>query len=163
MKGYVLHRASARDFALISMHLLFLILINIIQYAQNYFSRNILKIAIRAMCQKHDDLNKQILHCRFELCKICPAILVQSIRTKIQEVDSILFNHLYQIKAQKLEQLKGPPIAFNTVVTLPENLPLSDAERPVLRKGLDFVPIYPKNWTNSQLRKVLKNFFTALN
>ena len=33
MKGHVLHRARARVFALISMHLLFLILINIIQYA----------------------------------------------------------------------------------------------------------------------------------
>ena len=38
------------------------------------------------MCQKRDDLNKQILQCRSELSKICPAILVHSIRTKIQEV-----------------------------------------------------------------------------
>ena len=51
------------------------------------------------MCQKRDDLNKQILRCRFELSKICPGILVQSIHTKIQEVNSRLFNHLHQIKA----------------------------------------------------------------
>ena len=46
--------------------------------------------------QKRDDLNKQILQCRSELSKICPAILVHSIRTKIQEVNAKLFNHRRQ-------------------------------------------------------------------
>ena len=103
------------------------------------------------MCQKRDDLNRQILQCRSKLSKICPAILVQSIRIKIQEVNSKLFNHLHHIKAQKLEQLTGPPItcdssleSFHIVVTIPENLPLSDAEKSVLSKGLNFVPISKK-------------------
>ena len=103
------------------------------------------------MYQKRDDLNKQILQCRSELSKICPAILVQSIRTKIQEVNYKLFNHLHQIKAQKFEQLTGPPITcdsslenLNTVVTIPENLLHSDAEKSVLSKGLNFVPISKK-------------------
>lgn len=100
------------------------------------------------MCEKRDSLEKQILQCRSELSKICPAILVQSIRTKIQKVNSKLFNHLHQIKAHKLEQLTGLPYtcdssieSLNTVVTIPENLPLSDAEKSVLSKGLNFVPI----------------------
>ena len=67
-----------------------------------------MRISIRAMCQKRDGLDKQILQCRSELSKICPAILVQSISTKIQEVDSKLVNHLHQIKAHKLKQLTGP-------------------------------------------------------
>ena len=108
-----------------------------------------MRITIRAMCQKRDDLDKQILQCRSELSKICPAILVQSIRTKIQEVNSKLFNHLHQIKAHKLEQLTGPSntrdsSSLSTVVTIPENLPLSDAEKSVLSKGLNFVPISKK-------------------
>ena len=122
-----------------------------IQRAQNSFSRKIMRITIRAMCQKRDDLDKQILQCRSELSKICPAILVQSIRTKIQEINSKLFNHLHQIKAHKLEQLTGPsntrdsPIeSLSTVVTIPENFPLSDAEKSVLSKGLNFVPISKK-------------------
>ena len=77
-----------------------------IQCAQNSFPRNIMRITIRAMCQKRDDLDKQILHHRSKLSKTCPAILVQSIRAKIQEVNSKLFNHLHQIKAQKLQQLR---------------------------------------------------------
>ena len=40
------------------------------------------------MCQKCDNLNKQIPQCHSELSKICPAILVQSIHTKIKEVNS---------------------------------------------------------------------------
>ena len=100
------------------------------------------------MCQKRDDLDKQILHYRSELCKACPAILVQSIRAKIQEVNSKLFN---QIKDPKLQQLIEPQITCdltlqsrNTVVTIPENLPLSDSEKSVLSKGLTFVPISKK-------------------
>ena len=110
-----------------------------------------MRITIRAMCQKRDDLDKQILHYRSELCKACPAILVQSIRAKIQEVNSKLFNHLQQIKDQKLQQLIGPQITCdltlesrNTVVTIPENLPLSDSEISVLSKGLNFVSISKK-------------------
>ena len=69
----------------------------------------------------------------------------------IQEVNSTLFNHLHQIKAHKLEQLTGPSNtcdssteSLNTVVTIPENFPLSDAEKSVLSKGLNFVPISKK-------------------
>ena len=69
-----------------------------IQCAQNSFSRNIMRITIRAMCLKRDDLDKQILQCRSELSKICPVVLVNSIRAKIQELNATLFNHLNQIK-----------------------------------------------------------------
>ena len=104
-----------------------------IQYAQNSFSRDIMRITIRAMCQKRSELNEQILYCRSELSKICSVVLVPSIRAKIQDANSELFNHLHQIKAQKLGQLIGPQIIsdsspenFKTVVTIPENLLLSD-------------------------------------
>ena len=73
---------------------------------------------------------------------------MQSIRAKIQDANSELFNHLHQINAQKLGQLIGPQIIgdsspenFKTVVTIPENLLLSDSEKSVLDKGLNFVPI----------------------
>ena len=39
--------------------------------AQNSFSRNIMRITIRVICQKRNELHKQILHCRSELSKIC--------------------------------------------------------------------------------------------
>ena len=77
--------------------------------------------------------------------------MVQSIRTKIQKVNSKLFNHLHQIKAHKLEQLTGSSNtrdssieSLGAVVSIPENLPLSDAEKSVLSKGLNFVPISKK-------------------
>ena len=47
--------------------------------------------------EKRNELNEQILHCRSELSKICPAVLVQSIYAKIQDANSKLFNHLQQI------------------------------------------------------------------
>ena len=100
------------------------------------------------MCQRRSELNEQILYCRSELSKICSVVLVPSIRAKIQDANSELFNHLHQIKAQKLGQLIGPQIIsdsspenFKTVVTIPENLLLSDSEKKVPSKGLNFVPI----------------------
>ena len=101
-----------------------------------------MRITVKAMCQKRDNLGKQILHYCSELSKVCPAILVQSIRAKIQEVNSKLFNHLHQIKDQKLQQLTGLQITCdlslesrNTVVTIPGNLPLSDSEKSVLSRA----------------------------
>ena len=67
------------------------------------------------MCQKRNKLTEQILHCRSELSKICPAVLVQSIRAKIQDANSKLFKHLHQIKAQKLDQLIGPQITSDSL------------------------------------------------
>ena len=65
-------------------------------------------------------------------------------------VNSKLFNHLHQIKAQKFEQLPGPPITcdaslenLNVVVTIRENLSLSDADK--------------SQWTNNKSFIVLKN------
>ena len=62
------------------------------------------------MYQKCNERNQQILHCLSELSKICPAVLVQSIRAKIQDANSEFFIHLHQIKAQKLDQLIGPKL-----------------------------------------------------
>ena len=100
------------------------------------------------MCKKRDDLDLQIMQCRIELSKIGPTILVQSIRSKIQELNSKLFIYLHQIKTQKRQNLLGPPITNsqphennNTVITIQADLPLSDPEKSLLSKGLNFVPI----------------------
>ena len=93
------------------------------------------------MCNKRDDLDKQIFQCRNELSKICPSVLVHSIRAKVQELNSKLFSDLCQIKTQKLQQLIGPPATCDssfennniTVVTIPENLLLSDSERSIFQ------------------------------
>ena len=58
---------------------------------------------------------------------------------------------MHEIKAQKLDQLIGPQITsdsspenLKTVVTIPENLLLSDSEKSVLSKGSNFVLISKK-------------------
>ena len=70
---------------------------------------------------------------------------------------------MLQIKAQELDHLIGPQITsdsspenLKTVVTIPENLPLSDSEKPVLSKGLNFVPISKKTDQFSVKRNVEK-------
>ena len=84
-----------------------------------------------------------------------------SYQEKYNRGNSKLFKHLHQIKAHKLDQLIGPQIIndsspenLKTVVTIPENLLLSDSEKSVLSKGLNFVPISKKP-TNFQLSKTM--------
>ena len=50
--------------------------------AQNAFPRRVMRITIRAMCQKRDDLDQRIIECRSQLHQNCPAVLVESIRDK---------------------------------------------------------------------------------
>ena len=127
------------------------------------------------MCSKRNELNKQIIECRSQLSNVCPSVLLRSIHTKIQALNSKLFHHLEQTKRHKFENLTNPrnrtaPLEnqnHHTVVTIPENLPLSNAEKSVLSKGLNFVPISKKSdeFTTRQdvekfLRRVqLKAFF----
>ena len=47
-----------------------------------------MRITIRALRQKRNELHEKILHCRSELSKICPVVLVKSIRAKIQDACS---------------------------------------------------------------------------
>ena len=126
-----------------------------------------MRITIRALCQKRNELHVKILHCRSELSKIFPVALVKSIRAKIQDACSKIFYHLHQIKAQKLDQLIGHqknsdslPESLKTAIRIPENLPLSDSEKSVLSKSLNFVPISEKS-TNFQSSKTLKNSLPA--
>ena len=149
-----------------------------IQRTQNTFSHNIIRSTIRAMCSKRNELNKQIIECRSQLSNVCPSVLLRSIHAKIQALNYKLFHdhHLEQTKKRKLENLTNPrknrtaPLEkqnHHTVVTIPENLRLSDAEKSVLSKGLNFVPISKKSneFTTRQdvekfLRRVqLKAFF----
>ena len=81
---------------------------------------------------------------------MCPAVLVLYICAKIQYASSKLFNHLYQIKAHKLDQLIGQntsdssPESLKTAISIPGNLPISDSEQSVLSKRLIFVLISKK-------------------
>ena len=79
-----------------------------IQRTQNTFSRNIMRSTIRAMCSKRNELNKQIIECRSQLSNVCPSVLLRSIHTKIQFLNSKLFHHLEQTKKHKLENLTNP-------------------------------------------------------
>ena len=96
--------------------------------------------------------------------------------TPKSKLSTLNFHHLEQTKKHKLENPTNPrkkrtaPLEnqnHHTVVTIPGNLPLSNAEKSVLSKGLNFAPISKKSdeFTTRQdvekfLRRVqLKAFF----
>ena len=77
-----------------------------IQLTQNTFSRNIMRSTIRVMCSKRNELNKQIIECRSQLSNVCPSVLLRSIHTKIQFLNSklntcFLYHHSFHSNATK--------------------------------------------------------------
>ena len=129
-----------------------------------------MRSTIGATCSKRNELNKQIIECHSQLSNVCPSVLLRSIHTKIQFLNSKLFHHLEQTKKLKLENVtnlrknRTAPLEnqnHHTVFTIPENLPLSNAEKSVLSKGLNFVPISKKIdefTTRQDVEKFLRRF-----
>ena len=139
-----------------------------IQKACTGFSKNIMRSTIRAMSTKRNQLDRDISACRSELKRNCPAVLVQSIRSKIRELNSKIHHCLQQTKSNKFVQLTGAPSSTsirdppNTVVTIPSDLPLTAAEKSVLSKGLNLFHS-KRNPTNSAPNSTPSNFFDAFN
>ena len=99
----------------------------------------------RHPAQNATNFNKQIIEFRSQLSNVCPFVLLRSIHAKIQALNSKLFHHLEQTKKHKLENLTNPlknrtaPLEnqnHHTVLTIPEDLPVSNAEKSTLSKGL---------------------------
>jgi len=104
-----------------------------IRYALFGFSRH--------PAQNATNFNKQIIEFRSQLFNVCPSVLLRSIHAKIQALNSKLFHHLEQTKKHKLENLTNPlkhrtaPLEnqkHHTVLTIPEDLPVSNTEKSIL-------------------------------
>ena len=123
-----------------------------IDQACNTFSRNLMRATIKAMSIKGQEIDQKIQTNRSELKNVCPVILVNSIRLKIHDLNSKLFQCLQDHKNQKLFELTGRDPNCNSkpleqrcnVVTIPEELSLSEPEKSILGKGLNFVPLTKK-------------------
>ena len=125
-----------------------------ISSASNSFSRSVMRSTIRTMCAKRQALTLDITQCITDLSNVCPLVLVTSIRSKIRELNHCLYESLSNTKRNKLASLTGvTPTSHNhnhidvsrSVVTIPQDLPLSDVEKSVLSKGLNFIPISKKS------------------
>ena len=111
-----------------------------------------MRATITAMSIKRQEIDQKIQTCRSELKNVCPVVLVNSIRLKIHDLNSKLFQYLQDHKNQKLFELTGRDPNSNSkpleqrynVVTIPEDLPLSEPEKSILGKGLNFVPLTKK-------------------
>ena len=111
-----------------------------------------MRATIKAMSIKRQEIDQKIQTNRSELKNVCPVVLVNSIRLKIHDLNSKLFQYLQDHKNQKLFELTGRDPNSNSkpleqrynVVTIPEDLPLSEPEKSILGKGLNFVPLTKK-------------------
>ena len=131
------------------------------------FSRSVMRSTIRAMCSKRDARTRDIVDCINNLSNVCPAVLVSSIRKHIHLLNGRLYESLCTTKHNKFTSLVGinhnprvehSSVVSHSVVTIPEDLPLSDSEISVLNKGLNFVPVGKKS-DEFQVRKDAESFF----
>ena len=113
-----------------------------------------MRSTIRTMCAKREALTRDIAQCITDLSNVCPLVLVTSIRSKIRELNHCLYESLSNTKRNKLASLTGVTLTSHhhnhidvsrSVVTIPQDLSLSDVEKSVLSKGLNFIPISKKS------------------
>ena len=75
-----------------------------IDQACNTFSKNVMRATIKAMSIKRQEIDQKIQTCRSELKNVCPVVLVNSIRLKIHDLYSKLFQYLQDHKNQNLPE-----------------------------------------------------------
>ena len=66
-----------------------------------------MRATIKAMSIKRQEIDQKIQTNRSELKNVCPVVLVNSIRLKIHDLNSKLFQYLQDHKNQKLFELTG--------------------------------------------------------
>ena len=111
-----------------------------------------MRATIKAMSIKRQEIDQKIQTNRSELKNVCPVVLVNSIRLKITTLTQNFFNTSKTIRTKKLFELTGrDPNSnskpFRTTLQrcyIPEDLPLSEPEKSILVKGLNFVPLTKK-------------------
>ena len=138
-------------------------------------SRNLMQATVRSMTTKWDlafhDIEKHCEHLR----RVSSEETFHLIQRQIHELNSRVYESLKSTKERKFAQLCGKrqnqPAEINTyddhdyqsklVVTIPDDLPLSEAEKSVLSKGLSFVPV-KESTDEYQVKPDCKKFYWRL-
>ena len=141
------------------------------------FSRKLMR-TLSHMCRMRDELSVTITDARTTLRHVCANSDEQDLYNRISHLihtlNSDWFQYLKLIKENKLQRLTAnspeqtthqePNIEDNdtlevdkVVKTIPENLNLSEAEKSILKKGLNFIPIKPKR-TSLHPKMIVRNF-----
>ena len=98
-------------------------------------------------------LTEEISNIRIELKTVCDHDTYRLIRKVVHELNAELFKVPSTAKGVKLRELGLTTTPFNDVadppnsklvITIPENLTLTDNERSLLSKGLSFIPTRPR-------------------
>lgn len=117
-------------------------------------SQQLIRAAIQNFEQKKDVAHSSMEQYRLALETHCVRDNIRSVKLIIHQINHDLHSSLQKVKTTKLEKLLPSPPPHRTipdhgrtVVTIPADLQLSEAERSVLSKGLKFVPTRSKpNW-----------------
>ena len=138
-------------------------------------SRNLMQATVHSMTTKRDLASHDIeKHCEC-LGRVSPEETFHLLQRQIHELNSRIYESLKSTKERKFAQLCGKrqnqPAEINTyddydyqsklVVTIPDDLPLSETEKSVLSKGLSFVPV-KKSTDEYQVKADCEKFYQRL-
>ena len=116
-------------------------------------SRKLTKATIDIMNLLCQTLTEEISNIRIELKTICDHDTYRQISKAVHKLNADLFKGLSTAKGVKLCELGLTTAQFNEVadppnsklvVTIPENLTLTENQRSLLSKGLSFIPTRPR-------------------
>ena len=123
-----------------------------VEKATQSYCKQLVRIRIKDCDSKFNIQHKKLQKSREDLHNLNFDI-VESVKKRVHDLNKDLYEECLSIKNKKSDDLLLPSVTHNQdykklVVTIPENLHLSDIERKVLSKGLSFIPTSAKNNRN---------------
>ena len=135
-----------------------------IQKANLSFSRELIRANIEHFVTCLEEADSQIISAKESLKEIDDQVCSR-LRRLVFELNKELYHSLKDTKERKLKALlpvSAPVVpSERTVVTIPEDLHLTEIERTVLSKGLNFIPT-PKSEDKNATLQDLESFFRRL-
>ena len=119
-----------------------------VEKATQSYCKQLVRICIKDCDSKFKIQHKKLQKSREDLHNLNFDI-VESVKKRVHDLNKDLYEECLSIKNKKFDDLLMRSITHKKlVVTIPENLHLSDIERKVLSKGLSFIPTSAKNNRN---------------
>ena len=111
-------------------------------------------------------LSRKINCLKHQINTLCEPAFAVHIKHKVHDLNRLLFDSLTHAKNSKLPSIESPSSAsslndHSLVCCIPDTLPLSNEERSVLSKGLNFIPLTPKAARNDMML-LLQRFYRTI-
>lgn len=126
------------------------------------YSKRLMRMTLQDFSSRAEIATQRVTDCReyFSTTNDLSEHQIKGLKTCVYRLNQTLYDSLSSKKEKKMDALIPPQVFkdINNVVTIPEDLELSAAERQVLGKGLKFIPT-PRHVSEDDILLDLDRFY----